>query len=250
MYVRKHVACMVMVIVYRLRRIHHRHLLIYPHLLDLPHMAGAATSTSPPCSAPRRPRREARSRWPSSHPARMSAGWSRGDEWGAGGSARGQRPAAESRSRQDAAADGEARRVAARDLGEPRVRRREPDEELLAPPRATGRHYPKAEREVKERGNGRVRKLLPDPVPGMEIDRLELPPDARMTGVPHTPGTREYLACEKGQSTLVASGERFDLKPGDVVAFRGDQRHSYANLGRTRAIGYSIVMLVSPLSVR
>ena len=123
-------------------------------------------------------------------------------------------------------------------------------EELLAPPRASGRHYPKAELEVKERGKVSVRKLLPDPVPGMEIDRLELPPDARMTGVPHTPGTREYLACERGQITLVASGERFELQAGDVVAFRGDQRHSYANLGRAKAIGYSVVMLVSPLAVR
>lgn len=122
-------------------------------------------------------------------------------------------------------------------------------EELLAPPRATGRHYPRDTLEVRTRGKVRVHKLLPDPVPGMEIDRLELPPGARMTGIPHTPGTREYLTCERGRIALVASGERFELAAGDVVAFRGDQRHSYANAGSGTAIGFSVVMLVSPLSI-
>ena len=122
-------------------------------------------------------------------------------------------------------------------------------EELLAPPRATGRHYPKDALVVRTRGKVRVRKLLPDPVPGMEIDRLELPAGARMTGVPHTPGTREYLTCERGRIALIASGERFELAKGDVVAFRGDQRHSYENPGDATAIGFSVVMLVSPLSV-
>ncbi|MBX3271415.1 MAG: helix-turn-helix domain-containing protein [Sandaracinaceae bacterium] len=120
-------------------------------------------------------------------------------------------------------------------------------EELLAPPRATGRHYPCATLEVRRRGEVTVRRLLPDPVPGMDIERLELPPGARMTGTPHTPGTREYLACEKGTIRLVASGDVFELGRGDVVAFRGDQRHSYANAGDGTAIGYSVVMLVSPL---
>lgn len=95
----------------------------------------------------------------------------------------------------------------------------------------------------------RIQKLLPDPVPGMEIDRLELPPRTRMVGVPHTPGTREYLTCEAGTIELVASGQRYRLTEGDVVAFRGDQRHSYANPADRTAIGYSVVLLVSPLTV-
>ncbi len=120
-------------------------------------------------------------------------------------------------------------------------------EELLAPPRATGRRYPKADLPTKRRGKVEIRKLLPDPVPGMDIERLELPPRSRMTGVPHTSGTREYLACEVGTIRLVASGDQFDLEAGDVVAFRGDQRHSYANVGRGTAIGYAVITLVSPL---
>ena len=33
------------------------------------------------------------------------------------------------------------------------------------------------------------------------------------------------------------------LSAGDVVVFRGDQRHSYHNPGRAPAIGYSVVVL-------
>jgi XRE family transcriptional regulator, regulator of sulfur utilization len=116
-------------------------------------------------------------------------------------------------------------------------------EELVAAPRADARHYPRASVPVKQRGAVRVQKLLPDPIPGMEIDRLELPPRARMSGVPHTPGTREYLTCEAGDLVLVASGTSYRLAPGDVVAFRGDQRHSYENVGPKTAIAYSVVVI-------
>jgi transcriptional regulator with XRE-family HTH domain len=116
-------------------------------------------------------------------------------------------------------------------------------EELVSMPRADARRYPAREVRVVMRGAATIRKLLPDPIPGMEIDRFELPPHARMTGVPHTPGTREYLTCESGEILLVAAGEKFELGPGDVVAFRGDQRHSYMNPGRSAAVAYSVVVL-------
>jgi quercetin dioxygenase-like cupin family protein len=88
-----------------------------------------------------------------------------------------------------------------------------------------------------------VSRLLPDPIPGLEIERIELPPRGRMPGAPHTPGTREYLTCERGKLLLVAAGERYELGPGDVVVFRGDQRHSYTNTGDVVAVGYSVVVL-------
>jgi quercetin dioxygenase-like cupin family protein len=64
-----------------------------------------------------------------------------------------------------------------------------------------------------------------------------------MVGVPHTPGTREYLTCEKGKIILVAASEKWELSEGDVVVFRGDQRHSYTNAGDKTAIAYSVVLL-------
>ena len=116
-------------------------------------------------------------------------------------------------------------------------------EELVAAPRSEARHYRKEQLVVKMRGVASIRKLLPDPIPGMEIDRFELPPRAKVTGIPHTPGTREYLTCETGEIVLVASGEEYRLSAGDVVAFRGDQRHSYANPGTKLAVAYSVVVI-------
>ncbi|MEZ4247936.1 MAG: cupin domain-containing protein [Polyangiales bacterium] len=80
-----------------------------------------------------------------------------------------------------------------------------------------------------------------------EHGALRAAADCAHGGTPHTPGTREYLACERGRIELVASGTRYVLEPGDVVAFRGDQKHSYANPGKSTAVGYSVVLLVSPL---
>jgi transcriptional regulator with XRE-family HTH domain len=116
-------------------------------------------------------------------------------------------------------------------------------EELIRSPRSAVKHYPSAVLPVRTRGTVTIRKLLPDPIPGMEIDRMELPPGARMSGVPHVTGTTEYLTCERGEIELVASGESWTLVAGDVVVFRGDQRHSYANDGDRMAIGYSVVVL-------
>jgi transcriptional regulator with XRE-family HTH domain len=116
-------------------------------------------------------------------------------------------------------------------------------EELVAAPRGEGRRYAASELRSIARGAAKIRKLLPDPIPGMEIDRFELPAGVRMTGVPHTPGTREYLTCETGKIVLVAGGQTFELEPGDVVAFRGDQRHSYTNPGAKAAVAYSVVVI-------
>ena len=119
------------------------------------------------------------------------------------GAPRAQHQAAARRARADPAADGEARRAAARHLGQPRVRRRQPDARGAAPrgDRAPGldrgarcrrraprrAFYPRGALPVRERGQATLRKLLPDAIPGMEIDRIELPPRARMAGMPHTP---------------------------------------------------------------
>jgi quercetin dioxygenase-like cupin family protein len=119
-------------------------------------------------------------------------------------------------------------------------------DELTAPPRALARHYTAAELPVRKKGQVTVRKLLPDPIPGLEIERMELDVGASMAGVPHTPGTREYLTCESGEIELSASGERWRLRPGDVVVFRGDQAHGYRNASRERAVAYSVVALARP----
>lgn len=119
-------------------------------------------------------------------------------------------------------------------------------EELIAPPRPRGRLYRCAELPVRRRGGATLRDLLPEKLPCAELGRIELPPGAAFTGVPHTPGTREYLTCESGALVLATGGEQFRLGPRDVVVFPGDQRHSYRNPGRVPAVGYSVVLLGAP----
>jgi quercetin dioxygenase-like cupin family protein len=70
---------------------------------------------------------------------------------------------------------------------------------------------------------------VPEAITGLEISRMQFDPGGRMVGVPHTSGTREYLTCERGQVELIVSGEHWLLKTGDMIVFRGDQRHSYHN---------------------
>ena len=119
-------------------------------------------------------------------------------------------------------------------------------EELIAPPRPTGRHYPADTIPTRKRGAALVRDLLPEKLPCAEIGRMVLPAGVTLVGVPHTPGTREYLTCESGRIVLATGGESFTLDPGDVVVFQGDQRHSYRNPASTRAVGYSVVLFAGP----
>ncbi len=116
-------------------------------------------------------------------------------------------------------------------------------EELIAPPRATAKFFKAADLPVRKRGPVLVRRLLPEVISGLEMERMELAPRGQMTGTPHTPGTREYLTCESGTVELTASGARYTLEPGDVVVFRGDQKHGYRNPGRKRAVAYTVVAL-------
>lgn len=88
-----------------------------------------------------------------------------------------------------------------------------------------------------------IHKLLPHAVAGMEIDRFELVASDQITGVPHRPGTYEYLFCERGEITLRVEGQTLKLQAGDVAAFAGDQRHSYASEEKRGAVGFSVVTL-------
>jgi quercetin dioxygenase-like cupin family protein len=93
-----------------------------------------------------------------------------------------------------------------------------------------------------------VSRLLPDPIPGMEIDRMELKSQARLKGTPHRAGTKEYFACESGEITLWVAGEKYELKVGDVAAFPGDQPHSYHNNGVRTAVGFSVVSIMGGIN--
>jgi len=115
-------------------------------------------------------------------------------------------------------------------------------EELIGAPRTAAQLFRARDIKQRRRQGAVVRPLLPEAIPGLDISRMEFAPGGRLTGVPHTPGTREYLSCERGSIELLASGERWRLEAGDALVFRGDQRHSYLNLdANAPSVAFSVV---------
>jgi len=123
-------------------------------------------------------------------------------------------------------------------------------EELLSPPQGLCRVYAVSELEKKvySRASGKVTisRLLPGPKTSTDFERLEMAANTRHRGIPHRPGTREYLYCEKGEMTLWVGGEKFVISAGEVASFPGDQVHSYENTTTSKALGFSVITL-SPL---
>lgn len=118
-------------------------------------------------------------------------------------------------------------------------------EELLGAPQREVRLVERAALAARVRGGVRIERVLPDAIPGLIIERMDLPPDSVLVGIPHTPGTREYLTCASGAMELVTAGKVWTLGEGDVLVFQGDQRHSYRNVGRRTATAYAIVVLAT-----
>lgn len=120
-----------------------------------------------------------------------------------------------------------------------------PIEKLLAPKSIQCTLIPAKAIEVHKRSQGDVLiyKLLPDPLPNMDIDRIEIAPGAQMKGTPHPQGTKEYLHCIQGEISVKINHEIFLVKRGDVLAFPGAVHHSYMNRGNNEAIGVSVVAL-------
>lgn len=120
-------------------------------------------------------------------------------------------------------------------------------EELLARPRARCLLIKSGDHRRLQRGGGSVivHKLLPDPIPGMEIDEVLLEPKARMTGVPHTRNTKEYLFVLSGAVEIEVMGERHRAESGDLLAFPGDEKHAYVNADG-RACRFLSVVALAP----
>lgn len=117
-------------------------------------------------------------------------------------------------------------------------------EELLMPPRpsCTLIRSEALKRQSRKGGEAEKITLLPDPIPGLQFERISLKPQVLMIGTPHSKGTKEYFTCIQGRMALFIEGQEFILEVGDVLAFPGDRKHSYRNLDQENAQGISIVV--------
>lgn len=120
-----------------------------------------------------------------------------------------------------------------------------PIDELVASPRARVRRWASAEMPARAVGHGvSLRPLAPESAPDEQHDLMTLEPAAAMRGTPHLPGTREYFTCLEGRVVIGVAGDRYELEPGDVLAFPGNLPHAYQNPDAARpARGVSIVIL-------
>lgn len=120
-------------------------------------------------------------------------------------------------------------------------------EELLSRPRneCELRDYDQLPALKRSQGRVKVVKLLPDKIKGLDIDRLEMEAGALMGGHPHLSGAKEYLSVIQGEITVLVAGDPYRIRSGAVLAFPGDQAHSYRNTGESRALAISILVPVT-----
>lgn len=100
--------------------------------------------------------------------------------------------------------------------------------------------------------SGWERRILSPVLPGIEFElmRTTIKPgvDAGVFN-PHAPGSREYVAVERGTLRLSINGEPFVLNAGDSIYYDGDCQHGFANPGRSDCV-YYLAMDVADRSAR
>lgn len=92
------------------------------------------------------------------------------------------------------------------------------------------------------------RRMLNPVLPGVEFEfmRVELRAGADAgTFDPHGAGSREYVAVEAGELTLVVDGEEHVLAAGDSIYFPGRARHGFRNASAAPCVYYLVMDLGS-----
>src|SRR5687768_2879343 len=100
---------------------------------------------------------------------------------------------------------------------------------------------PADQQDVAEDPSGWERRVLSPVLPGVEFEfmRTTIGPgvDAGVFS-PHAPGSREYVAVERGTLRLTLDGEVHLLRAGDSIYYDGDCAHGFSNPLRTACVFY------------
>jgi len=81
---------------------------------------------------------------------------------------------------------------------------------------------------------GWERRILSPVLPGVEFEFMRTTIPAGVDAgifTPHAPGSREYLAVERGELRLTLDGTAYNLAAGDSIYYAGDCAHRFANTG-------------------
>jgi transcriptional regulator with XRE-family HTH domain len=97
------------------------------------------------------------------------------------------------------------------------------------------------EHDVARDPSGWERRILSPVLPGVEFEfmRTTIGPgvDAGVFS-PHAPGSREYVAIERGTLRLTLDGTPYVLRAGDSIYYDGDCAHGFVNPGRGPCVFY------------
>jgi XRE family transcriptional regulator, regulator of sulfur utilization len=89
--------------------------------------------------------------------------------------------------------------------------------------------------------SGWERRNLAPVLPGVDFEfmRTTIPPGVDAGEFPpHPPGSREYVAVERGSLRLTVGGVAYLLAAGDSISYDGDRRHAFANPGDEPCVYY------------
>lgn len=88
---------------------------------------------------------------------------------------------------------------------------------------------------------GWERRILSPVLPGVEFElmRTTIPPGVDAGAFsPHAPGSREYVAVERGTLRLTVTGTPYTLEAGDSIYYAGDVVHAFANPSDEECVYY------------
>src|SRR6266850_6088210 len=94
--------------------------------------------------------------------------------------------------------------------------------------------------------SGWERRILSPVLPGVEFELMRTTiPGGVDAGefAAHAPGSREYLAMERGRLRLTLDGVEHVLRSGDSIYYAGDCRHAFANTGQEPCVYYLAMAL-------
>lgn len=95
---------------------------------------------------------------------------------------------------------------------------------------------------TNEQGTFLSRALFPLGGPKrVEFYEIRLAAGAEEHAVPHSPGTTETLAINRGQLEVHVRGEVHRLSEGDVLVFEADVPHIYRNHGDIESLAYLVM---------
>jgi len=92
------------------------------------------------------------------------------------------------------------------------------------------------------------RRILSPVLPRVEFEfmRTTLSPGVNAGAfLPHNPGSREYVAVERGTLRLTLDGEVYVLKKGDSIYYAGDCLHEFENPDSRNRCEYYLAMDVT-----